>query len=46
MDDLGASLNLIVTPQADDYWYRSTVQLCSLTTVWTYLRDEGLLNEN
>ena len=46
MDDLGANLNLIVTPQADDYWHRSNLRVCSIATVWQYLHDEGLLNEN
>ncbi|MEA5138485.1 ATP-binding protein [Arcicella rigui] len=44
IEDLGAKLNLIVTPQADDYWYRSNLRVCNISTVWQYLRNEGLLN--
>jgi len=46
IDDLGAVLNLIVTPQADDYWYRSNLRVCNIATVWQYLNNEGLLAEN
>lgn len=45
IDDLGAKLNLVVTPQADDYWHRTKLRVCSIATVWKYLRDEGLLEE-
>ncbi|MDZ7900159.1 MAG: ATP-binding protein [Arcicella sp.] len=44
MDDLKANLNLVVTPQADDYWYRPNLRICNISTVWQYLRNEGLLN--
>lgn len=44
IEDLGAKLNLVVTPQADDYWYRSNLRVCNISTVWQYLRNEGLLN--
>ncbi|MBB6002689.1 ATP-binding protein [Arcicella rosea] len=44
IEDLGAKINLIVTPQADDYWYRSNLRVCNISTVWQYLRNEGLLN--
>ncbi len=44
IEDLGAKLNLVVTPQADDYWYRSNLRVCNIATVWQYLRNEGLLN--
>jgi uncharacterized protein len=45
IDDLGAKLNLVVTPQADDYWHRPNLRVCSIATVWQYLRNEGLLEE-
>jgi uncharacterized protein len=45
IDDLKANLNLVVTPQADDYWYRPNLRICNISTVWQYLRNEGLLNE-
>lgn len=45
IDDLGAKLNLVVTPQADDYWHRPNLRVCSISTVWQYLRNEGLLEE-
>ena len=45
IEDLGAKLNLVVTPSADDYWYRNNLRVCNISTVWTYLRAEGLLNE-
>ena len=41
--DLGAKLNLIVTPQADDYWFRPNLRVCNIATVWQYLREEGLV---
>lgn len=43
MDDLNAHQNLIVTPQADDFWLRKNLRVCNLTTVWNYLGEEGLL---
>lgn len=45
INDLGAKLNLVVTPQADDYWHHANLRVCSISTVWGYLRNEGLLNE-
>ena len=41
--DLGAKLNLIVTPQADDYWFRPNLRICNIATLWQYLREEGLV---
>ncbi len=46
MDDLSAPLNLIITPQANDYWYRPSVRVCSIATVWQYLNSAGLLAES
>jgi uncharacterized protein len=43
MEDLKANLNLIVTPQAEDYWLKNYLRVCSLKTVWNYLEQEGLL---
>lgn len=43
--DLSAKLNLVVTPQADDYWHHANLRVCNISTIWQYLRDEGLLNE-
>jgi predicted AAA+ superfamily ATPase len=45
INDLGATTNLVVTPQADDYWHHSNLRVCNISTVWQYLRNEGLLNE-
>lgn len=45
INDLSAKLNLIVTPQADDYWHHANLRVCNISTVWQYLRNEGLLNE-
>jgi uncharacterized protein len=44
INDLEANINLIVTPQADDYWYRNNLRVCNISTVWQYLENEGLLN--
>ena len=45
ISDLSAKLNLVVTPQADDYWHHANLRVCNISTVWQYLRNEGLLNE-
>lgn len=45
IDDLGAKLNLVLTPTADDYWYRPNLRVCNISTVWQYLKNEGLLVE-
>jgi hypothetical protein len=45
INDLGAKLNLVITPQADDYWHHSNLRICNISTVWNYLRNERLLNE-
>lgn len=45
INDLSAKLNLVVTPQADDYWHHANLRVCNISTVWQYLRNEGLLNE-
>jgi uncharacterized protein len=44
INDLGANINLVVTPQADDYWYRTNLRICNISTVWQYLENEGLLS--
>ncbi len=45
INDLSAKLNLVVTPQADDYWHHANLRVCNISTVWQYLSNEGLLNE-
>jgi predicted AAA+ superfamily ATPase len=45
IQDLGANINLIVTPQADDYWYRPNIRICSIASVWQHLDNEGLLKK-
>ena len=45
INDLSAKLNLVVTPQADDYWHHANLRVCNISTVWQYLRNEGLLIE-
>lgn len=46
IEDLEAKQNLIVTPQADDYWLRSNLRVCNIATVWGYLENEGLLADS
>ncbi|MFN8346673.1 MAG: ATP-binding protein [Spirosomataceae bacterium] len=43
IDDLKAKQNLVVTPQADDYWLRQNLRVCNIATVWKYLQEDGLL---
>jgi uncharacterized protein len=45
IQDLDANINLVVTPQADDYWFRPNLRVCNLTTMWGYLDNEGLLDK-
>jgi uncharacterized protein len=44
--DLQAKQNLIITPEADDYWYKNDVRVCNLSTMWQYLQKGGLLGGN
>lgn len=46
IEDLEAKQNLIVTPQAEDYWLRANLRVCSIVTVWNYLGNEGLLADS
>ncbi|WP_221394012.1 ATP-binding protein [Dyadobacter sp. NIV53] len=43
VEDLGAKINLIVTPQAEDYWIKSNVRVCNINSVWKYLNDQGVI---
>ncbi len=43
MDDLQANQNLVITPQADDFWLRNNLRVCNISTVWKYLAEEGVL---
>ncbi len=45
IDDLKANINLVLTPQTDDYWYRPNLRVCNLETIWQYLHNEGLLGK-
>jgi uncharacterized protein len=44
--DLQAKQNLIITPEAEDYWYNKNLRVCNLKTIWDYLRKASLLDEN
>lgn len=41
--DLELKRALVVTPEADGYWLRKDVQVCSVQNVWTILREVGVL---
>lgn len=41
--DLGLEQTLIVTPEADSYWLRKDVRVCSITNVWGILVQAGVL---
>jgi uncharacterized protein len=44
--DLQAKQNLIITPETPDYWYKKNVRVCNLSSMWIYLGNSGLLDEN
>lgn len=46
IEDLKAKQNLIVTPQADDYWLKANLRVCNIDTVWNYLKNEDLLADS
>lgn len=41
--DLGIEHTLIVTPEADGYWLRKDVQVCSIQNVWQSLAPLGMM---
>ena len=41
--DLNAEQTLMVTPEADGYWLRKDVRVCSIEGVWTVLGEVGVL---
>lgn len=41
--DLGLEQTLVVTPEADGYWLRKDVQVCSILGVWEVLQPLGVL---
>ncbi len=43
--DLQTVRNLIVTPEAEGYWLRNDVKVCSINSVWTELSDAGVMPE-
>jgi len=43
IDDIQTTNNLIVTPEADGYWLRKDVKVCSINTVWNELTQLGIL---
>ncbi|GAB3542114.1 DUF4143 domain-containing protein [Spirosoma fluminis] len=43
INDLGIDQALVVTPEADGYWLRKDVQVCSITNVWSSLEPFGVL---
>lgn len=43
ISDLGIDQTLVVTPEADGYWLRKDVRVCSILGVWTVLQEMGVL---
>lgn len=41
--DLNAEQTLVVTPEADGYWLRKDVRVCSIVGVWAVLGEVGVL---
>lgn len=41
--DLGLERALVVTPEADGYWLRKDVEVCSVQSVWVVLVQLGIL---
>jgi hypothetical protein len=41
--DLGVEQTLVVTPEADGYWLRKDVRVCSIQGVWNILQPMGVL---
>lgn len=44
IEDLGTSHNLMLTPESDGYWLRKDVKVCSIQSVWSELRQVGILD--
>ena len=42
--DLNAEQTLVVTPEADGYWLRKDVRVCSIESVWAVLGEAGVLD--
>ena len=43
IDDLQTTTNLIVTPEAEGYWLRKDVKVCSIHTLWEELKAVTIL---
>ena len=43
IEDIGANINLIITPQTEDYWLKSNVRVCNIRSVWKYLQEQDLI---
>ncbi len=43
IEDIQTPTNLIVTPEADGYWLRKDVKVCSISSVWDELTQLDLL---
>ena len=43
IDDLQTVINLVVTPEAEGYWLRKDVKVCSIHSVWQELAAAGLM---
>ncbi|GAA4398014.1 ATP-binding protein [Nibrella viscosa] len=41
--DLQTEQNLVVTPEAEGYWLRKDVRVCSIHSVWDELRNLGVM---
>jgi predicted AAA+ superfamily ATPase len=41
--DLNVEQTLVVTPEADGYWLRKDVRVCSIEGVWNTLGEAGVL---
>lgn len=44
INDLNADRTLVITPEADGYWLRKDVQVCSVEGVWKVLTELDVLN--
>ena len=44
INDLNAEQTLVVTPEADGYWLRKDVQVCSIEGVWKVLAELDVLD--
>ncbi|RRB04384.1 ATP-binding protein [Larkinella rosea] len=43
ISDLQTPFNLVVTPEAEGYWLRKDVKVCSIQSVWVELANAGVL---